>query len=164
MTLSVLRTVALQHIYLILSCYFNCSAKTSLFVRKGRGQRRGLERSEEGEDVLHLLPEVLRSNLVGDGTDSEIHVLQARDSPSCLCTWFQENVQGQCLVLPEMRFTVGHFFFVTLDKFNLHFRHSWASDRLMMPRLKKSCSCSRVQMCNLESLVQIIVLVAAAGL
>ena len=42
-------------------------------------------------------------------------------------------------------------FFVTLDKFNLHFQHSWASGRLRMPRLKKSCSCSRVQMCNLES-------------
>ena len=43
------------------------------------GRGRSPDRSEEREDVLHFLPEVLRSDLIGDGTDSHINVLQARD-------------------------------------------------------------------------------------
>ena len=54
-------------------------AKTSLSVCQGVGRWRIPGWSEKVENVLHLLPQVLRGDLVGDGAHPYIDVLRGRD-------------------------------------------------------------------------------------
>ena len=73
-------------------------AKTSLSVRQGVGNWRIPEWSEKVEDVLHLLPQVLRGDLVGDGTHPYIDVLRGMDYFVTLLAWHLYNVNIGCTI------------------------------------------------------------------